>query len=168
MKIKSIKIICFLLMVLISLALQAEAEIPEILISSEVETTNPSQILLGDIARISNVDQKIEKKLAEVELGSTPAPGFKSSLNRQLVEKEIEEKGINEYKLDMPGLIRVSLKTKIITEKDFTLFLTDYINQVLPYEQEKISIDIKYNPQEIMIPDNEYYFNINIENSEKL
>lgn len=150
---KYISIIIFILLLVLSISVSAV----EIYIPDQVDVSN-DDILLGDIAQISGVNEEIIEKIKSIELAKSPLPGYSKRLSRELIRLVLKNKGydVENIMFNIPTVFTVNTKYKKISIEKLINFAQKYIKDNVSYTEDQIEIEIKSTLDEIVIPDSSY------------
>ncbi|MFW6007583.1 MAG: hypothetical protein ACOCQ5_06280, partial [Halanaerobiales bacterium] len=141
-----------------------DVESADIIIPDNIEV-NKSEISLGDIAEIENASSENIDILQSIELGEAPSPGYSKKINKRFIKIKIKNAGLseNDFNLDMSDEIDITLDTTEIGRKEILSSVREYLIDKLPekdIEEEDIEIEVKFMPEEVKVPAENFKLNI--------
>ncbi|MFP4017459.1 MAG: flagellar basal body P-ring formation chaperone FlgA [Halanaerobiales bacterium] len=152
-------IIVFLVLALLIVGTEIEAETPIIQIKIEREAeVNQSVIYLGSIADIEGGSNEQIRELNSLILGDSVLPGYSKDIYRNQIILQIEDLGfdMSDILLDMPARVTVYTASIVLDGDDLAAEGRYFLQGYLDYPLEDLEIDIKYKPSDITIPDQDY------------
>ena len=151
-----------LIMVVILFSANSAASESVVITIPEQVKTSDHRIFLGKIAEIQGVTGSKLKHYQKTDLGRSPLPGYNKVLYKRLVNLKLEEQGFSEsdYILKMPGQVKVSLQTQIVSKKEILTFIKNTLKDRLNYKQENLKLTPVFCPENIKIPDHKYRFKL--------
>ncbi len=153
----SILVITIILILASSISLSAF----DVEINDEVKIER-ERIILGDIAKFSDISQNELVKIDKIDLGKAPIPGYKKYINKELVKLMIKKKGFKpqEYRLNFADQIVIRREARQIKSDVIEKHIKDVIEESLSNMVNKYSVDINLRQNSLTIPDQNYELKI--------
>ncbi|MGM0471957.1 MAG: flagellar basal body P-ring formation chaperone FlgA [Bacillota bacterium] len=116
---------------------------PKVSVDYQVET-NHDKIKLGEIADIE-AETQFKKRLAAVNLGQAPLPGYSRVLKRRHILSALQRAGFKlaELSYQIPKQVKITTPYQTLDQQKLEQTVSDYIRSNLTAEQEDIEINIR-------------------------
>ncbi len=151
-------LITFISIFLIFCAVSLSVDAAVVISISEKVSVNSSLINLGDIADITGVSGKQLEKIKSISLGKALLPGYERVIPKTQIKLLIENAGFSfeQFDSDIPKMVYVRTASRVLKEEEIFEKAKEYLLGNLDYEGEKIDINLRFLPPDIVLPDKEF------------
>lgn len=137
----------------------------------KINIVNNEDVLLGDIASITNADDNTLKALSSIELEKSPLAGKSNLLKKEILLAKLDNKGFNSSEINLisPETISIERASKNLDIEILKERIKEEVIAQLPYDPERIIVSNFRLPENILIPNNSNInYEINIRSKRKL
>ena len=150
----SIKILVLISLILLTFQ-AALGNTATITISDEVQVSEET-IILGNIAQITG-SQDMISLLQAIEIRKSPQPGYSANVSKSHLEYVIKQKGIDvsTINFNVPQNFKVTRRSQKITQSDLSECAVSFIKDMMPWEEDDVTITVQSSQNEITLPEGE-------------
>ncbi len=135
------------------IAPQARASGPAIEVKAYAEVTG-SVILVGDVADVAGMPEAEAGRIRGLRFGMSPRPGESLTFNAAQVKGKLYNAGVavGDVELKLPETATIKRKAVVVAGKELVEGAADYLRKNLQWRRDNLTIAVKGEPSEIVLP----------------